>query len=367
MMLKSKNTILTIALVAITALAIGVFTQQMDHQAADLPKLEKAIILPAGKPLSGIDFLDHNGQVFSGEDFKGFWSILFFGFTNCPDVCPATMHTLKQVKETVSGANRWGNYQVVMVSVDPERDSPRRLSDYVPFFDREFIGLTGALETTEEFARQLGILFVKHETNENGSYDVDHGTALILLNPQSEMVGVIPAPHDAGSISRDLISLAEYYAADHQSRTQSRTGVAADDTVETASSETASSESDAPLLEMQNAWIRPAPPGADAMAGYFELVNNSSTAMRIINSESPQFSMTMIHDTVLKDGVASMQHRNELVVPANGRVSLSPMATHVMMVGPESPLPLGSFAEITLILDDGRRFTQSIEVRPQPK
>jgi copper(I)-binding protein len=116
---------------------------------------------------------------------------------------------------------------------------------------------------------------------------------------------------------------------------------------------------------MENAWIRPAPPGSQSMAAYFDIVNNSNQDIVIVESNSSAFSMAMIHNTVIKDGVSSMNHLDELLIPANSKVSLSPMATHMMLMGPKQPLELGDSAEIELVTKDGRKYQQAVSVKPQ--
>lgn len=365
MMLKFTNTTIAVGLVVAAAIAMGVLTRQLQNQPKSLPQFEKLIVLPQAKSIDGVDFVDQSGNRFSAEDLKGYWSIVFFGFTHCPDVCPTTMHMLKQLKAKLSADDHWGNYRVLMVSVDPARDTPAKLANYVPFFDPEFIGLSGELEATTSFARQLGILFVAREAKPDGSYDVDHGTALILLNPQGEMAGVISAPHKVDEIAADLRALANYYAADHlapQSKGRA---------VPLAAPVTASAAPEAlhaAPLQVIDAWIRPAAPQATSLAAYFELVNDSGSDLKIVAAQSPQFDEVMIHETVISDdGTASMHHYDELAVPADARLAFSPSGMHLMLVDPEAPLPQGSIVEITLILDDGRRLTSNIEVRPQPE
>lgn len=343
--------------VALLALTVGLYVQQSLEQADELPELQKAIILPKAKTINDFNFIDHNGDAFGPQNLRGYWTIAFFGFTNCPDICPTTMHTLKQIKAQVAAVDKWGNYQVLMISVDPVRDTPEQLKKYVPFFDPEFIGVTGSIDKLTDFAKQLGILFVAHEADEHGFYDVDHSTALVLFNPQGQMAGLISAPHKVDEISADLLTLADRFSNDHsatvvKSSTPNATAVALDSENNTE-------------LQLQNAWIRPAPPTANSLAGYFDIVNTSAQDITIVGSRSPQFDNTMIHDTVHNDGVASMQHRSELIIPANGRVSLKPLSTHMMLMQPVQALPAGSMVNIELIASDGRTFSYQIEVRQQ--
>jgi len=335
--------------VAIIAIAIGVFVQTGKKTASAPSNLVKGILLPNTKPLGDVAFTDHNGQPFGTKELLGKWSILFFGFTNCPDICPTTMHTMKQVKEKVQKAGEWQNFQVVMVSVDPERDTNERLKDYVPYFDPEFIGLSASIEHTTEFAKNLGILFIKDEPAADGNYDVDHGAALILVNPQGQYSGLFSGPHKAEEISRDLITLA-------QSGYQANESLAST-TVPVPTQDKQSS------LTFSNAWIRPAPPGANSMSAYFNLRNDTKQEIVIVDAQSEAFNMTMIHETVIEDDIASMNHLDNLTIPSGGSITLAPLGKHMMLVGPKTPLSEGDSATVTLIDKNGQHYSVSIEVK----
>ncbi len=344
-------------IVALIAIGIGLYVQTGQKQNSSQLELQKAILLPQTKDLGTVDFLDHNNENFGLSQLQGKWSILFFGFTNCPDICPSTMQTLKLVKQRVEEAGAWGKYQVVMVSVDPERDTVERLNSYVPYFDPEFIGIRAGVEHTTAFAKNVGILFFKGETLDNGGYDVDHGASLILVNPQGEYAGVISAPHKVEQISADLIALAISEGGVVTAGTNANASVQEAAEVETEAARTKQS------ITFDSAWIRPAPPGATSMAAYFEVRNDSSEDIVIVDSDSPAFEMTMVHETVIENEVASMRHLDTLTIPAGETVSFAPLGTHMMLIGPKKPLTLGDTAELTLIDQNGNRYTQVVSVR----
>ncbi|MBX2847442.1 MAG: SCO family protein [Acidiferrobacterales bacterium] len=367
---KSKKSIPIVVAIAIAAIIAGIFAQQSQQPSMSLPAFDKAVILPTPKPINYVDFVDHNGNLFNNEHLLGYWNILFFGFTNCPDICPTTMHTLKQVKQKLNEQNKWGNYRVILVSVDPARDTQERLANYVPYYDQEFIGLRGDLDITTQFAKQLGILFVQQEAAD-GYYQVDHGASLILVNPRGEMAGVITAPHHKDQISQDLILLADYFAADHQDKPTTTIHSQIADNNHTSHSN--ASHSIAPMqakrstaigeLDIVDAWIRPAPPTANSMAAYLTLKNTTNADIEIVGVRSQNFSMAMIHDTIMENGIAKMQHLDKLIVPAGGEITLAPLAKHLMLMQPHSPLTIGDIAQITLIASDGSQLTQNIEVK----
>ncbi|MBL4672374.1 MAG: SCO family protein, partial [Arenicella sp.] len=220
------------------------------------------------------------------------------------------MQTLKQVKADINQAGVWHNYQVIMVSVDPERDTTERLAAYVPYFDPEFIGISGPLESTKSFAKNVGILFFKGKDTANSGYDVDHGASIILVNPEGQYAGVITAPHIQSTISQDLIALADYAGVEPTvESTRAKEAFVNSSTITGATTDTVSTAAnDAQELVIENAWIRPAPPGAQSMAVYFDLQNNSDQDIDIVESNSSAFSTATIHNTITKDGVTSMNH-----------------------------------------------------------
>jgi protein SCO1/2 len=145
---------------------------------------------------------DHLGAAVGLSNLKGGWSLLFFGFTTCPDVCPTTLSVLNDAMKGLEEPPA-----VVMVSVDPDRDTPERLSQYVPAFNPDFIGYTGTFEETVKLAEQLNIAFGKVPGDVPGSYLVDHSASLILINPEGRYAGFIKAPHNSSSIQRIIRGL----------------------------------------------------------------------------------------------------------------------------------------------------------------
>jgi protein SCO1/2 len=210
--MTSKKTdvrfILLAALVALVSAAAGFGLWKLRHDGP--PAMTESLrILPEPRVLAGFSLVDQDGAPFSLEQLQGQWSLLFFGFTHCPDVCPSALYDLHQVNQAAdaSGADR-DAYQVIFVSVDPERDSPQRLKEYVSYFDPDFRAVTGSPEQLAALAKQIGVAY-RIEPHDPGSevYVVDHSASIMLTDPEGRLHGVFPAPHDAGSIGRDLIAI----------------------------------------------------------------------------------------------------------------------------------------------------------------
>lgn len=123
------------------------------------------------------------GETMSLSDLRGKYVVLFFGYTFCPDVCPTTLNDIQQMLKTL-GADRADDMQVVMVSVDPERDTPEQLAEYLGYFDPTFIGMTGTVEEIQPVASQFGIFFERAEGSENTNYLVDHTSAVTVIDPE---------------------------------------------------------------------------------------------------------------------------------------------------------------------------------------
>lgn len=148
--------------------------------------------------------VDHHGQSFNLDNLKGKWSLVFFGFTACPDVCPATLSMMKQVKGQLD-KDIEEQVQFVLVSVDPARDTVDQLSQYMPYFDPEFIGLTGEFLEIKRLANQMNMAFVKVPQGE--TYTIDHTANIALVNPYGHYHGFIKPPLDNARIKLTLQSI----------------------------------------------------------------------------------------------------------------------------------------------------------------
>jgi len=194
---------LLILIVALGATLAGAIAARywMAREAAP-PATQSAAVFREARPLPPFQLVAHDGSAFGLERLQGHWSLLFFGFTNCPDVCPATLAQLSAVTKALADLDAEEAPSVVMVSVDPKRDTPERLAQYVPYFDPRFLGVTGTPESIAALTKGMGVaVHVGPETD--GTYTVDHTAALFLVNPDGKLAAVFPTPHDTGVIAAD--------------------------------------------------------------------------------------------------------------------------------------------------------------------
>lgn len=164
---------------------------------------EQARVLDTPRPVPDVPTFDHHGLPFGVAGFEGRWSLVFFGFTHCPDVCPATLQALAGTRRMLEDLPPDQQPEFVMISLDPGRDSPSRLAEYVPFFDPEFRGLSVADEHLPELARGFGVAYAYLPAGED-SYTVDHTISMFLVDPLAHIVAVFPAPHTSKGIATDL-------------------------------------------------------------------------------------------------------------------------------------------------------------------
>ena len=168
-------------------------------------------ILPRPREISPIDLQSHTGEAFTVANLTGQWTFAFFGFTNCPDICPTTMAVLGQARRALGDG---AAFQGLLVSVDPERDTAELLADYATAFAPDFIGVRGSVAEIGRFAEQVNVAFAKvPQLAADGSPDpsgylVDHSANIVIINPRGHYHGFIKYPQQADTITAAFQSLA---------------------------------------------------------------------------------------------------------------------------------------------------------------
>jgi len=149
------------------------------------------------------ELTDHRGMVQTDEDFAGRWMLVFFGFTNCPDVCPTTLSEVAAVMEGLG--DEAAKVQPIFITIDPERDTPTALAGYVPLFDAGIIGLTGTPEQIAATSETFPIFFERiEEATAPGGYTMEHTSHLFLFDPRAGFANSWPYGTPAEEILADL-------------------------------------------------------------------------------------------------------------------------------------------------------------------
>jgi protein SCO1/2 len=157
-----------------------------------------AIVFDKPRIFSGVNLIDHNGQPFTEDRLVGKWTIILFGFTSCPDICPTTLATLNTLYNNMKESER-KQVQIVMVSVDPERDTQQKLATYLPFFNEQFIGVTGNKHFIRKLAAELNVAYSKVPLDD-GDYTMDHSGHLPLINPYGHYHGFFKHQNSSSQI-----------------------------------------------------------------------------------------------------------------------------------------------------------------------
>lgn len=173
--------------------------------------------LPVNSRMGGDTVLtSHEGEPFDTTSLRGELVLLFFGYTHCPDVCPASLAKMSQVWKALDEDGHGDELRVVFVTFDPERDTPARLAEYVPFFGPRVVGLTGDVEQIREYALKYGVIFQKEPRASSGEAgaegdaapsDFVHSDYVYLLDRQGRVRKLYPADGDIEEMVRDVESL----------------------------------------------------------------------------------------------------------------------------------------------------------------
>lgn len=202
----SKRYLPLVLAIAIAAATAGVFlARSLDAPAAPL---ESGTALPTPGELAPFSLVDSRGAPVTPAELGGQPTLVFFGFTNCPDVCPTTLALLTQVQKKVAlpGSDLAG-LKVALISVDPERDTPEQMGKYLASFGGDLIGLTGTAPEIVKAQRSFGVAAARVDLA-GGGYTMDHSATVFVLDARGRKVAVFTPPLRADALSRDLAKLA---------------------------------------------------------------------------------------------------------------------------------------------------------------
>lgn len=212
--MNAHNLKLILAILLLTLL-LGVAllwpTPQPPATSRPIPEALRPLLLPEARPLTPFALQDQNGAPLTLERLRGGWSLLFFGYTHCPDICPTTLGTLRGVMKTLAAHPALNaDTRVIFVSVDPKRDTLPHLKEYIGYFNPDFIAATGEVQAIDNLARQLGALYLFDGDTAGNDYIVNHSASVALINPQGEWVARFNPPHTVAKFSSDYLQLRDF-------------------------------------------------------------------------------------------------------------------------------------------------------------
>jgi protein SCO1/2 len=176
-------------LIAFVALVIGVYVAINIAPPSNINKTQHVSTYPQARALPDFQLVDHNNQSFTPENLIGHWSLVFVGYTYCPDICPTTLAELKSIYPELQKIPTDFPIQIVLMSVDPKRDTPERLNEYIHFFHPDFIAVSGEHVQLFPLVRAMGMMYSMSESTDNPNYLVDHSSSVVVVNPKAQVVG----------------------------------------------------------------------------------------------------------------------------------------------------------------------------------
>ncbi len=217
--------LLCLAFISIVLVMFVISVLRVPQLSEEEMRSKGVFILPTPRDIAPFELQSHTGQPFVREDLQGRWNFVFFGFVNCPDVCPTSMAVLGTVDRALQAQDPElaAQFQGILVSVDPDRDSLDRLGDYATAFSPRFLGVTGSRQDLVTLTSQLNVAFAKvplagasAPSSSSGSeaedaYTVDHTGNIVIINPRGHYHGFIKLPHDAETIRLTFQTLAAQF------------------------------------------------------------------------------------------------------------------------------------------------------------
>lgn len=194
-------------------------------QGFKIPKTESAFVLPEAAAVEGLQLSHPTLGKFDLDSIKGKWSLFFFGYTHCPDVCPTELFMMSQMMKQIEENPAPGIQapQVVFISLDPQRDAPEALQQYAGFYHPSFIGVTGEQSAVDQLSKSMGVYYqrVYHLNGKvldpasqkdvpeglEDSYLINHSAAIFLTNPKGQLQAILKPPHEPAVVIRDLASI----------------------------------------------------------------------------------------------------------------------------------------------------------------
>ena len=200
---KNRVTVTVASLFACMALAAGVFIAQHWHQVKPVDRSQfTGTWLDTPRPVSAFHLTGTDGQPFDNQRLQKQWTWVFFGFTQCGSICPVTMAELGKTYRLLAEQNVKPLPQVVLISLDPERDSLKKLKHYVKAFDPHFIGARGEDDDIQSLTKELGIAYAK-VSGAAASDQIQHSGAVMVFNPQGKLAAFFTSPHQAVQLAKD--------------------------------------------------------------------------------------------------------------------------------------------------------------------
>ena len=204
-MVMSKRNIIFILLVLFSITGIFTYFQSLPSLLEKKPSLITGKILVRPMEIDNFELIDQNNEVFNKKSLEGGWTVLFFGYTNCPDVCPTTIYKLAEIKNGIKEDLPSANFNTVLVTLDPDRDSSERLDEYIGYFDETMLGVTGTYENIQSFTSSLSVFYQR--INKEEGYDFNHTASIFVFDKDGSLFATMSPANTVEELESDFFTI----------------------------------------------------------------------------------------------------------------------------------------------------------------
>ena len=204
-MVMSKRNVIFILLILFSTTGLFTYFQSLPSLLEKKPSLITGKILVRPMEIDNFELIDQNNEVFNKKSLEGGWTVLFFGYTNCPDVCPTTIYKLAEIKNGIKEDLPSANFNTVLVTLDPDRDSSERLDEYIGYFDETMLGVTGTYENIQSFTSSLSVFYQR--INKEEGYDFNHTASIFVFDKDGSLFATMSPANTVEEIESDFFTI----------------------------------------------------------------------------------------------------------------------------------------------------------------
>ena len=201
----SKRNVIFILLILFSITGLFTYFQSLPSLLEKKPSLITGKILVRPMEIDNFELIDQNNEAFNKKSLEGGWTVLFFGYTNCPDVCPTTIYKLAEIKNGVKEDLPSANFNTVLVTLDPDRDSSERLDEYIGYFDETMLGVTGTYENIQSFTSSLSVFYQR--INKEEGYDFNHTASIFVFDKDGSLFATMSPANTIGELESDFFTI----------------------------------------------------------------------------------------------------------------------------------------------------------------
>ena len=201
----SKRNIIFILFILFGISGLFTYFQSLPSLLEKRPTLATGKILARPMEIDQFELIDQNNAAFNNKSLEGGWTVVFFGYTNCPDVCPTTIYKLAEIKNVIKEKLPSTDFNTVLVTLDPDRDSAKRLDEYIGYFDETMLGVTGTYENIQSFTSSLSVFYQR--INKEEGYDFNHTASIFVFDKNGSLFATMSPANTIGELTEDFYTI----------------------------------------------------------------------------------------------------------------------------------------------------------------